>query len=321
MSAKNSNRMSTDALREMAQSRVVPVEEPSSRFGFVFALLAILVPAGSVYAWRSGKLDAALTDFRRSGSLAETFGLAAKPARAPEPVAVAPQKPAPPPSQGDMAQASNNGKNHVYTVDDYLYGRASQRFTDHAFGGGVGLMAAGMTMSHLQEIRDPVDIKLLRDEKTDGIKEGQLRISCNRRAERLYRESSAPDAGLLAISAYGEEVLCLLTTRPERLCDSSEREYLSRRFRNYTVQIVDSGRLRDRAIEKANVTEKERAVRAKTDLNAALQRGVHAGIRAELAKLSTTGLIKAHDFAATPPNVILLNAAQNGSSTARPCKA
>lgn len=280
--------VSTSELREFAAATM---SKRRSQQGPIFALLAITIVAGGLYGWRTGMFN------RIAGRFGEANAQAAR--------SGGPSNPGGSQGRTSQAAATEPAKYSGYTVDDYSYGLVSQSFAEQANAGGVGILAAGVTFSHLDAIKDPADITLLRDGKANGIKEAQLRINCNRQAERRYRETTHLDGAERYVSSWGEEVYCLIATKPERLCDRSEREYLARRFRNYAENITSYARLMQSNAKKAAISEIEANERNMRGYIAALQSGVHQSIRMELRKVALSGRLQSSDFAVTPPNIVV----------------
>ena len=242
--------------------------EPTSRLGWLLSVLAVVIPAGTVYAWRSGMF-------------AEVSGAA--PAHANVAQAQPAARPATPVDAG------------VFTVEDYEWGFIGKRHA-FAYDGTLGTSYAaawkegisGGQMRDLIEDRDISDLEAYVKAGKTG--PNDFAAQCYMDSKRRLN-SPGEHAHLRHLAARGQEIHCLLTKKPERLCNDGVRTHLSRRFRAY-------------ANVAAYAAAPNNSYPTVNDINGLLNQGIHKMIRQEMTKLAEQKVLRPFDIGATPPKVV-----------------
>lgn len=200
--------ISNDELRGFAKATFA--EEPS-RLRSVLMILAILVPAGSVYAWRTGMIQSSMPSMPGRLSMLPTIFLSAPtPAAAPRSVSV-----------DTSSKAKEIAKAPTPPTQTRAPGFAA-----------LPIAAKAPVVAPNAPAARPIN-------------PDDIAAVCSQMANSVPSGRQPP----LAVDREAGHLLCLMARKPERLCAAGDRDYLLKRFKSYADAMSGGiGELSDRTV-------------------------------------------------------------------------
>jgi hypothetical protein len=234
---------------EVREYALASTQKPSSSIGTVMALLAIMVPATGVYFWRTGALNGVFSSFGQSIPTMPSSGSEVRTA-------------------GGGAFASGGG--------------------DAMMQGYGAALSVQMNMDVLFEfVNESIEssIGAMNSKEQRWIPSDQLIAHCKQiaRMQTADRRGTYTKNGAEMYNLMGERIYCLLTKRPEKLCDEETKGEVVRQYTMYHK--VKHGAL--------DMLMKSTELRGSVGR---LDAGVHGAIKNELKKLGQRGYFASSDF-------------------------
>lgn len=241
---------------EVREYVLAATPQKSSSLGTVLSVLAILVPAAGVYAWRSGMLDGLRSPVAQSAAIASTAATGAGSSV--------------PKTQTSSAPFTSGGPRNG-AGDPFAMALTMQMNMDVLFE----FVGDQMEMSASMMSKEP----------KRWIPADQLVAHCKQiaRMQIADRGRAYSQDGAAMYNLMGERIHCLLTKRPEKLCDADTKAEVVRQYTIYH-------KVKHGALDVLLKGDTQRVNSSK--MNA----GVHGAIKQELNKLGARGYLQSSDF-------------------------